>query len=364
MKNIFFIIIIVLATILVSFTTVKSKHNSNRQITVLRQTLKRATTKGYIFGHQDDTNYGYHWCNEEGRSDVKDVCGDYPGVIGFDLGHIELDSTKNLDNVPFIKIREEAIKQYQRGGIVTLSWHLNNPLTGGNAWDVSNDKVVSSILPGGKNHRMFQGWLKKVAIFINSIKTPNGTKVPILFRPWHENTGSWFWWGEKLCSPQDYKALWLMTEKTLKVYGVNNLLYVFSPGGGCSEEQYMERYPGDNYIDILGTDIYQTTSDESYTKEVTSTFDFLTKLGKEHNKLIAFTETGYVCIPEKNWWTKRLMPAIEKYPISYVLVWRNAYDRDNHFFAPYKGQKSADDFVEFYNSSKTLFVRDIQKLNK
>lgn len=342
----------------------KKTQYATPQTCLLKQNLAKIALKGYMFGHQDDTNYGSNWSYIDGRSDVKDVSGDYPAVIGFDLGHLELDDSKNLDGVPFEKIRAEAVKQYLRGGVVTLSWHLNNPLTGKDAWDVSNSTVVKSILPGGNKYDLFQGWLKRVAGFINGIKTPDGVKVPIIFRPWHENTGSWFWWGEKLCSVSEYKALWTMTVNSLRKYGVDNVIYAFSPGGGISEVQYMERYPGDDLIDIMGVDIYQYSTNEIYSKDVSDAFDFISKQAKKRHKIIAFTETGYQGIPYNEWWTKVLMPAIDKYPISYVLVWRNAWDKKDHYFAPFLGEKSASDFIRFYQSPKSLFARDLKLYKK
>ena len=124
-----------------------------------------------MLGHHDDTVYGIGWEGEEGRSDVKSVCGDYPAVISFDLGELELGNAANLDKVPFDKIRKEIINQYQRGGMVSLSWHARNPKTGGDAWDVSDTTVVKSILPGGENHQKFAGWLGGVADFLHSLKT-------------------------------------------------------------------------------------------------------------------------------------------------------------------------------------------------
>ena len=169
--------------------------------------LKTIPQKGYMFGHHDDTNYGIGWEFEEGRSDVQSVCGDYPGVISFDLGHVELGDSVTLDKVPFDKVRKEIINQYNRGGMVSLSWHLDNPMTDGDSWDVSDTTVVASILPGGDKHEKFMGWMGRLADFLNSLQTADGTKVPVLFRPWHEHTGSWFWWGRKLCSTEQYKAL-------------------------------------------------------------------------------------------------------------------------------------------------------------
>lgn len=321
--------------------------------------LKKSASKGIMFGHHDDTVYGIGWEGDEGRSDVKSVCGDYPAVISFDLGEIELKGDDSLDKVPFDKIRKEIINQYQRGGMVSLSWHVRNPKTGGDAWDVTDTTVVKSILPGGENHEKFSGWLTKVADFLNSLKMADGVKVPVLFRPWHEHTGSWFWWGEKLCTPDEYKALWHMTVDSLRTHGVNNALYAYSPGSEPKDTaQYLKRYPGDDIIDLIGFDTYQHDRDV-YLAGLDKSLAIVDSIGKAHDKVIAVTETGYEGIPDSKWWTGTLLPALEKYPVVYVLVWRNAREKVTHFYAPYPGQTSAEDFVEFYNNPKTLFAADV-----
>ena len=82
-----------------------------------------------MFGHQDDPFYGIGWQYEPNRSDVLESCGDYPAIMGFELGGIEMGDAKNLDSVPFDLMRREIIAHHQRGGIVTISWHPRNPLT-------------------------------------------------------------------------------------------------------------------------------------------------------------------------------------------------------------------------------------------
>ena len=126
--------------------------------------------KGKIaYGHQDDLAYGHNWVVTDWendpleRSDVKDVTGKYPMVLGFDLGGIELGAAENLDGVPFGLIRKAAQKHQERGGIVTFSWHPRNPLTGGDAWDISSDKVVKSVLSGGEKIQDFRLWLQRAA---------------------------------------------------------------------------------------------------------------------------------------------------------------------------------------------------------
>ncbi len=322
--------------------------------------LKKIPSKGIMFGHHDDTVYGIGWEGGQGRSDVQSVCGDYPAVISFDLGELELGGEANLDKVPFEKIRKEILNQYHRGGMTSLSWHARNPLTGGDAWDVKDTTVVKSILPGGANHEKFAGWLCRVADFMNSLKTSDGVKVPVLFRPWHEHTGSWFWWGEKLCSPDEYKTLWHMTADTLRAHGVDNALYAYSPGTEPKDTaQYLKKYPGDELIDVIGFDTYQFNRD-AFVAGLDMSLAIVDSIAKTHDKIIAVTEAGYEGIPDKKWWTGTLLPALEKYPVAYVLVWRNARERVTHFYAPYPGQTSAEDFVEFYNNPKTLFAADVE----
>lgn len=308
-----------------------------------------------MFGHQDDLMYGHTWRTDGGdftRSDVREVCGFYPAVYGLDLGGIELANETNLDKNPFSQMRASAVAHHERGGIVTFSWHPRNPLTGGDAWDVSSDKVVASILEGGEKHACFIGWLSNAADFLESLKTAGGELIPVIFRPWHEHTGSWFWWGRGLCTPEEYKALWKMTWEYMTVErGLDNLVWSFSPGsGGLTEDIFMERWPGDEMVDMIGTDCYHYGSPEEYTAELRNALDILVKFGAEHGKTIALTETGCEGIPDAEWWTGTLAPAIKGYPLSYVLTWRNAPDMPGHFYAPFPGQASAEDFKAFIES--------------
>jgi mannan endo-1,4-beta-mannosidase len=184
-------------------------------------------------------------------------------------------------------------------------------------------------------------------------------KIPVLFRPWHEHSGSWFWWGEKLCTPEEYKTLWHMTVDTLQARGVDNALYAYSPGTEPKDTtEYLKKYPGDELIDVIGFDTYQFDRD-TYLAGMDRALSIIDSIGKAHNKVIAVTETGYEGIPDAKWWTGTLLPALKKYSLAYVLVWRNAREKVTHYYAPYPGQTSAEDFVEFYNNPKTLFAADV-----
>jgi mannan endo-1,4-beta-mannosidase len=97
--------------------------------------LQRLSAEGkYMFGHHDDTVYGIGWVGDSAHSDVQSVCADLPALLSFDLGRIELGDSANLDRVPFERMRQEIIRHYDRGGVVTLSWHAYNPLSERHAW--------------------------------------------------------------------------------------------------------------------------------------------------------------------------------------------------------------------------------------
>lgn len=332
----------------------------------LLQNLKLISDKGFMIGHQDSPLYGIGWEGDADRSDIKSVAGDFPAVMGFDLGRIEVALPNNLDNVSFDKIRQEAINQYKRGGIITFSWHINNPMTDGDSWN-NTPGAVKTILPGNSNHKKFMQWLQRGADFLKTLTAEDGTKIPVLFRPWHEHTGSWFWWGQANCTADEYKQLWIMTHNFFLSQGLDNLIWVYSPGSVYTKEEYMERYPGDEYVEMLGFDTYQSNIPEGaaeYTKTLETMLEIITKLGQEKNMPIAVTETGLEAIPIADWWTNVLFPVVDKYSVSYVLFWRNARERENHYYAPYPGQISAEDFIKFYKNPKTLFCKDIQNLYK
>ena len=316
------------------------------------------------YGHQDDLFYGHNWLVTDAendpleRSDVKDVTGKYPVILGCDLGGIELGADKNLDGVPFDLMRRAAQKQVERGGIVTFSWHPRNPLTGGDAWDVSSDQVVKSILKGGEKEREFRTWLSRVADFIESLG------VPVIFRPWHENLGSWFWWGGKLCSAQEYQELYRMTWLYLtKDRGLTNILWCYSPNGDVKPEEYMSRYPGDEFVDILGVDSYEyvgndTVADASarFKGELRRILTFLTALSYEHQKLMCLSETGLEGLVDPTWWTETVYPVVKDFSISYILTWRNAHDKPGHFYAAWKGFEYENDMKAFSELENILFL--------
>ena len=324
------------------------------------QRLRDAAAAGTpLYGHQDDLLYGHSWNAtldddlELGRSDVRDVCGGYPAILGLDLGGIEVEAARNLDGNYFELMRLAAIKHHERGGIVTLSWHLRNPLTGGDSWDVSSDRVVASILPGGEKHDDFVVWMDRAADWILSLKGPDGKQIPVLWRPWHEHSGGWFWWGRGHCSDAEYNALWQMTYEHFRARGIEGLVWAISPNYMEQDfEQWETRYPGDAYVDVIGLDCYASTDREAYIARMRDGLASLQRMCEKHGKILAVTETGLEGLPDPHWWTGALAPALKGVPVSYVLTWRNASDRPGHYYAPFAGEPGAADFQVWVKENK------------
>ena len=123
---------------------------ADAQTQALYANLKRLAPEAVLFGHQDDLAYGVKWKREPGRSDVKDVAGSYPAVFGWELADLELGHADNIDGVNFEDMKRWIKEGYEIGGVITIAWHLNNPASGGNAWDTT--RAVHTILPGGDHH--------------------------------------------------------------------------------------------------------------------------------------------------------------------------------------------------------------------
>ena len=350
----------------VSAGDLPSDKEATKETVQLYHNLKKLLNKGIMFGHQDDLAYGVGWKYVPGKSDVKEVTGDYPAVYGFELGRLELDHPVNIDSVPFDKMKQYISDIYRRGGVVTLSWHLNNPLTGKTAWDPA-PSTVASILPGGEKNELYKTWLDKVAAFILTLKGKNGEAIPIIFRPFHELNGNWFWWGKDHCTPEEYRKLYQFTVSYLRdTKNVHNLLYAFNTDQFASKEEYLEKFPGDEWTDVVGFDIYQRKNgpdaNEQFVKDADRMLTTLEEIARERNKIPALTEFGYGQVPDANWWTAVLWKAIERHRISYALAWRNAGSKPSgqtEYYLPYKGQVSEKDFIKFYKEPKTLFQKDV-----
>jgi len=326
----------------------------------LLSSMQRLQGSGVLFGHHDDTAYGVNWKFKD-SSDVKNVTGSYPAVYGWDLSGIELDSTFDINRIPFTTQARLVREAYERGGINTFCWHMNNPVNGKTSWDTSGT-TLKQLLPGGSHHQLYVVYLDRAARYLNTLKGSGGEPIPILFRPFHELTGDWFWWGFATSTPDEFVELWRFTINYLRnTKKVHNLISVYSTADYYSEFDLLERYPGDDYVDLMGFDRYCYDSIEVYKRNMTRQLQLLQQVATNHHKLYCIAETGYQGIPNPNWWTEVLAPVLSQYnKLTYLLIWRN--HGPEHYYAPYTGQASAGNFKQFYTDGKALFQQKLMPL--
>ena len=345
--------------------------NSTKETKALAKNLKKLSEKYILFGHQHATEYGHGWYGDENRSDVRSVTGSHPAVIGVDFSGLsgrpdaEIQKTKS-------ELQKTIADTYNRGGVITISWHFNNPVSATNFYwnDSTASPAVKYIIPGGTHHEKYKSILKTIADLANTSKGKDGKIVPMIFRPYHEFDGDWFWWGRAHCTTDDFKTLWRFTVSYLRdSLHVHNFIYAFSPDNiFFTEEKFLERYPGDEWVDMVGIDNYGDWGrDGKYNldagiKKLKIVSDYAEKAGK----LAAFTETGLESIPNTTWWTETLLSSLkkEKLKLAYVLVWRNDTKSPTHYYAPFPGQISEPDFIKFYKDPYTLFENDLKNIYK
>jgi len=156
----------------------------------------------------------------------------------------------------------------------------------------------------------------------------------------------------------------------IKTKNIHHLIYVYNTADFDDTQSFLQRYPGGNRIDILSFDRYQYEGlggRASFLQVMNKQLDILTKIAADQNKIAAIAETGYEAIPDPQWWTATLYPLLQKYPVSHVLVWRNAgfmkSTQKMHYYAPYPGQVSEADFKLLFTYPKMLFEKKLATKN-
>lgn len=342
---------------------------ATKETKALYQNLHRLSVNHTLFGHQHATEYGHGWFGDADRSDVKSVVGSHPAVIGVDLsdlsGRPDAQIAKSAE-----RIKQNVIDTYNRGGVTTVAWHFSNPVSAGDFYwkDSVSLPAVRYIIPGGTAHEKYKTILDGVASWAKSLKGKNGEAVPVIFRPYHEFDGDWFWWGSAHCTPDEFKTLWKFTVSYLRdTAGVHNFIYAFSPDNQfTTAEKYLARYPGNEWVDLLGTDNYGDLGrDGKYDLDAAiKKLELVSALAKKNGKVAAFTETGLESLTNPNWWNDVLLKVMKRPSIqmAYVLVWRNDSKSATHFYAPYPGHAGVPDFVKFYEDPYTLFEKDLKNI--
>ena len=262
--------------------------------------------------------------------------GKYPAVWGCDF--IWNGTTDNGQAVV-----DAAIKKNKEGSIVTLMWHEGRPTDDPPyGWKESvqakltDAEWVELTTPGT---RLYKRWLAQIDIIAGYLKQLQDAHVPVLWRPYHEMNGVWFWWGNKK-GKEGIAKLWkMMYDRYTNHFKLNNLLWVWGANGvrdipGDEAYSYKDFYPGSNYVDMLGADVYHADYEQR---------DYNELLQVAKGKIIALTEVG--SLPSDD-----VLKAQPKWV--YFLVWSSWLWTDN--------TKQRD--KEIYNSDRTITLDKLKTI--
>jgi len=185
---------------------------------------------------------------------------------------------------------DEAIRRHSEGFIITLMWHAVRPIDEEPVTfeDSIQGKLTDSewtdlLTPGTELHERWKSQVDVIAFFLKQLRE---AAVPVLWRPYHEMNGGWFWWGKKT-GEMGYRKLYRMLfDRLTNFHKLNNLLWLFNANEiRLNVDTYDTYYPGDDVVDILATDVYSN-------KFTTKDYNGLLKLAKE--KPIALGEVGNI----------------------------------------------------------------------
>ncbi|ASR48673.1 glycosyl hydrolase [Paenibacillus kribbensis] len=267
---------------------------------------------------------------DELSNKIQKISQSYVGVHGYEMGAISGQSA-DTEAEQRKNVVDSAIRWNRSGGIVTMTFHEalpGRPLTWANVQaKVSQTEFNKYVTPGTTQYNLLIADLDKVAV---SLKQLRDAGVPVLWRPYHEMNGDWFWWGNK----NNFNQLWnIMYDRFVNTHQLNNLLWVWSPNAPNSYTfPYTPKYPGDDKVDILAVDIYNNDFKQSHYEEL---------LGLAGNKPIAIGEHGEMPSSE-------VLQAQPKWV--YSMTWGKMLSENN----------TTDQIQDYMNDSRSLTRDDVE----
>ncbi len=302
-----------------------------------------------------------------------DITGEYPLISGGDFWYLTDDKLEsgNWYDQKCDAQRNWVKECYKEGVFTTFSWHFREPQYGLSFYtddmtSATAKAAFKSILEGGEYHKYYKEKLDLIADFCLSLTDTSGNLIPIIFRPFHEMDGSFFWWGADYMTAAEYIQNWQFMVKYLRdSKGVHNIIYAFSPNNNfTTESEYLTYYPGDDYVDIVGFDSYEDYSKgTSYRDKTTSQLKIISDVAVARGKVAALTECGYD-IKNKTWlddfYTNYYLKAIEDSgaEIAYMMFWSNS---DDKYFTPTTSSDSGikNNFCDFISDELILMSGEI-----
>ena len=250
-------------------------------------------------------------------------------------------SVQPLSNL--LEVNAVVKAHWNRGGLVEIGAAAHNPWTGGQANDHKLDghRLSEALTPGTAAN---QRWMRQLDDFAAALADLQSAGVVVLWRPFHEFNGDWFWWGAA-SNGQDYIDLWRhMHDYLTKTKKLHNLIWVWSGSreSGPWIQPLMKYYPGDAYVDIVGIDMYYDTLDPAAVKA----YQDLAKLGKPFalaeygpdNKTT--TRTGTLDLTTLIGQIRKVMPNV-----IYFQMWSDYHGTAGDMYWSLIGNKRADELL-------------------
>lgn len=230
------------------------------------------------------------------RVAVKDVAAGAQGSFK-NSGWSEIASGTDYFDIYTLVITEDVLKSLQEGGLIigghdytAVAVYLEN---NGTALDPNKDyafykadtefDATNATVEGTWENKVFTEDLKNAAAYLKLLRDAD---IPVLWRPFHEAAGGWFWWGKDAAS---FKSLWIAMFNYFKTEGLDNLIWVWTTEGNDADW-----YPGDQYVDIVGRDVYN--------KETADCVSEYTSIAENYgNKIVSLSECGTVGLISEQW---------------------------------------------------------------
>lgn len=179
---------------------------------------------------------------------IQSKTGRYPGILAID--YYDLTQRRAYTD----HTNDAIITHWEDGGLSMISIHMINPQT----WPTNNGTWTSGTVRDKRidlstiiNDTIFNEELETIAAGIKELQDRG---VIVMFRPFHEMNGGWFWWGNK--DPALFKAMWRYVHDFMENKGLKNIIWVYSPNANSGN--YLTFYPGDDYVDVVSLDYYGT----------------------------------------------------------------------------------------------------------
>lgn len=286
---------------------------------------------------------------------VYKVTGKYPAIIGLDLEKALYEPEKNYSI-------QQAIEVDEKGGIVLLTWHWNSPIVGGDTshfyTDKTNFRLKNCIYD--KNSDGYKTLVANIDCISEQLKELAKLDIPVLWRPLHEASGGWFWWGAD--SGKEYVELWnIMYDRMTNYHKLNNLIWVANPQKGG------EWYVGDDKCDMLGDDPYYYGEDlrKEYNKDKSNSKRFKKTYSISKNKMIAMSEIDFVPDIDLMWKKNTKWLFYVTWCREFVCVKDTSVDAGIRDFLPeYAGDyTTADELRAVYQNDKAVRLDNLNWKN-